>query len=373
MSSPLTSLSLSRACITGRVRLWSVAGVAFVSGCSGSQASPASADTTTPVMVRAVSRLERADYVALSGEIAAWRTVNFGFLVPGVVKTVAASEGENLQAGAVVAELEPTDYELNVEMAAAQLERAENETARVRAMFAEKSVSANDLHKAEIGVRMARAQVAMARKKLADTRLMAPFTGVLARRGVEPGEQSGPGMPAFTIVQIDPVQIRIGVPESEIANFAVGQRASATIPSLGGASFTGRVSIVGIVADPAARTYTVKAEIANPNRRLRPGMIAEVRVENEAKLSTLMIPAEAILRDADGVTRVFVYDGKERRVRGRRVQVGAAYGTEIEIRSGLALDDLVVIGGQHRVRDGARVIATVESTLGNNDGSRGPR
>lgn len=343
------------------------------SACSSPDVDAAGTDTSATVLVRAVARLDRPEFVTLSGEVVAWRTVNVGFMVPGLVQSVRPREGEIVQQGEVVAELEPTDYALNVEMAAAQQERAENEAARVRTMYAEKSVSENDLHKAEIAVRMARAQANMARKKLADSRIAAPLSGVLARRGVEPGEQSGPGMPAFTIVQVNPVQVRVGVPESEIARFAVGQTATATIPSLGGATFIGRVRTVGVVADPASRTYTVQAEIANPLHRMRPGMIAEVRVENGGKVSALVVPAESVVRDVDGVTRVFVYDPKEKRVHARRVDVGAAYGTEIEIRQGLAVNELVVTGGQHRVRDGARVAATVEVVPALKDDARGAR
>ncbi|MFI5231452.1 MAG: efflux RND transporter periplasmic adaptor subunit [Gemmatimonadales bacterium] len=333
----------------------------LLSACRGADAKGKPSDATTPVLVRPVTRLNRADYVALSGEAEALRTVNVGFLVPGLVRTVNLKEGDAVDTGQVLAELDPTDYQLNVDLAAAQLDRAEDEFARAKSMFDKKGIPAEDFNKAEIAARMARTQASMARKKLGDTRLASPLAGIVARRGVEPGEQTGPGVPAFTVMQVDPLQIRIGVPESEIARFAVGQRADVRIPSLQGASFSGVVRLVGIAADPASRTYTVKAEVPNPAHRLRPGMIAEVRIENGGKLAALTIPAEAIVRDVDGVTHVFVYDPGEQRVRSQRVEVGDAYGTEIEVRSGLKADDVIVTGGQHRVRDGSRVSATVDS------------
>lgn len=331
------------------------------SACADAGADTSAADAATPVLVRRVTSLDRPTILSLSGEVVARRSANLGFMVPGVVRTVGVSEGEGVKSGDVIAALDPADYELAVELAGAQLERAENETARVRQMFTERSVAENDLHKAEIAVRMARTQLRMAERKVADSRVLAPFDGVLARRSVEPGEQAGPGMAPFTVVQIDPVELRVGVPESEIGRFAVGRRAVATIPSLDGAEFVGRVRVVGVVADPASRTFTVTAEVPNPGRRLRPGMIAEVRIEAAGdRVKALAIPAEAILRDADGVTRVFVYEADGGRVHRRRVEVGTAYGTEVEIRSGLGADDMIVIGGQHRVRDGDRVTVTAE-------------
>ena len=324
-------------------------------------ALPQAAETALPVTVRPVAHLGRPNYVALSGDVEAWRSANVGFMVPGLVVSVGPREGDVVRAGQILAELDPRDYELNLEMAAAQRERAEDEHRRAEALFAQKAVPENDFHKAATALRLARAQEAMAAKKLADSKIAAPMSGILARRGVEPGEQAGPGFPVFTLMQIDPVQVRVGVPEAEIARVQPGQRAVVTIPSLGRASFEGRVRLVGIAADPASRTYLVKVEVANSDGQIRPGMIAEVRVETDSRVEALTLPAEAVVRDVDGITRVFVYNPEEERVYARRVGVGTAYGQEIEIREGLAGDELVVIGGQHRVREGAHVQARVET------------
>lgn len=344
---------------------------ALVSGCSGNDARATAAPT--PVLVRAVTRLERGDYIALSGEAEALHSANVGFLVPGLVRSVAPHEGDAVDSGQVLAELDPTDYQLNVDLAVAQADRAEDEFARVKTMFAEKGVSPNDFNKADVAVRMAHTQASMARKKLADTRITSPLSGIVARRGIEPGEQAGPGLPVFTIVQIDPMQIRVAVPESEIAGFVIGQRAEFSVPALEGATFSGTVRVVGIAADPASHTYTVKAEVPNASHRLRPGMIAEAHFETKAKLAVLTIPAEAVVPDVDGVTHVFVYDPADQRVHSRRVDVGTAYGSEIEIRSGLKPAETIVTGGQHRVHDGSLVAARTDSADRRDSGVKIPR
>ncbi|MEP6992234.1 MAG: efflux RND transporter periplasmic adaptor subunit, partial [bacterium] len=236
-------------------------------------------DAAVPVLVRAPGHIVRSNFVALSGEVEGLRTASIGFNVPGVVARVEAKEGDFVRQGQVLATLDRTEYDINVEMATAQRERAEDEYRRAKIVFEAKGIPENDFNKAGTGVRLARAQEAMARKKLQDTRLAAPMSGMLARRGIEPGEQAAPGYPLFTIAQIEPAQVRVGVPESEVSRMAVGSRATVSIPSLKGASFAGRVRLVGIAADPASRTYTVKVEVANMGRKLRPGMIAEVRIE----------------------------------------------------------------------------------------------
>ena len=324
-----------------------------------SSAQGPAGEVRIPVLVRSPTHMVRSNYVTLSGDIEGSRTASIGFIVPGVVARVGPKEGDFVSAGQVLATLDETEYNINVEVASAQRERAEDEYKRARIMFESHGIPENDFNKAATGLRLARAQEAMARKKLQDTRLTAPMSGMLARRGIEPGEQTGPGYPVFTIAQIAPVLVRVGVPESDVSRIAVGGKATVTIPSLRGASFAGRVRLVGIAADPSSRTYTAKIEVQNGARTLRPGMIAEVRIDGTQSVDALTIPAEAVVQDASGILRVFVHDAKAARVYARRVTIGAAYGQEVEVQQGVTATDMVVVGGQHRVREGSRVTARI--------------
>ncbi len=348
-----------------------LAGLLALAGCSSGAQQPASnAAAGVPVLVRRPAHVRRASSVALSGDVNASKTVSVGFTVPGVVASVGANEGDAVRAGQVLATLDTTEYAIGVDMAVAQRERAEDEYRRAKMVFDSRGVPADDFDKAATAVRLAKAQEALARKKLQDTRLTAPISGVLARRGIEVGEQTGPGYPTFTIMRIEPAEVRVGVPESEIARIAVGAPATIIVPSLRNASFHGTVRMVGIAADPAARTYPVKIEVPNERHILRPGTIAEVHIGGTDMVDALTIPPEAVVRDADGVLRVFVYDAKSARVYGRRVDIGTAYGQEVEARQGLAADELVVIGGQNRVREGVTVVAKVvplPGTVAQND------
>ncbi|HEM45443.1 MAG TPA: efflux RND transporter periplasmic adaptor subunit, partial [Alphaproteobacteria bacterium] len=276
MKSPLRGGRTASLVVLGATAL-SLGGL--LTGCGGDETLEGAEAQVVPVVVRAVAKVDRPDYLALSGDVVGWRTVNVGFLVPGVVDSVGPSEGDEIGSGDLLAALDRTEYRLNVEMAEAQRERAEDEHARAEAMFQENAIPENDYHKAVTALRMATAQAEVARKKLDDARLTAPMSGVVARRGIQPGEQAGPGLPVFTLVQVDRVQVQVGVPEAEIGRVAVGQRATLTVPALDDASFEGRVHVVGIAADPASRTYTTKIAVPNPRRLLRPGMIAEVRIE----------------------------------------------------------------------------------------------
>lgn len=334
-------------------------GVSLV-GCRSDATLEGAAAAQIPVLVRPVTRIDRPAHIALSGDVEAWRTANVGFLVPGLVSRVGPQEGDAVKEGDLLAELDSTEYRINLDMASAQRERAEDELSRAQMVFDQKGIPANDFNKAQTALKLASAQEALARKKLSDTRIEAPMSGVVARRGIEPGEQAGPGLPVFTVVQVDPAQIRVGVPETEIGRIAVGQQAVVSVPSLDGSTYQGKVRLVGIAADPASRTYTVKIRVPNKDRRLRPGMIAEVQIEKSNMVRTLSVPGEAVVQDADGVNYVFVYFPDEQRVHRKRVEVGTVYGQEVEISDGLTGDEMVVVGGQNRVREGSSVVARQE-------------
>jgi RND family efflux transporter MFP subunit len=316
------------------------------------------AESAVPVMIRPVARVERPVSFEVSGEVEARRTVDLAFKVPGVVETVAVDEGQAVTAGQVIAELEATEYELAMELAAAQAELAQDAHRRASQLNQQSSIPAADFVKAQVALRQANAQHELARTKVADTRMLSPISGVVARRGVDPGEQAAPGFPMFTIVQVNPAQVRVGVPEAEIGGVRTGQTATVRLPALPGVSIEGRVELVGVVADPVSRTYVVKISLPNQDGMLRPGMIAEASIRDEARFSLMTIPGEAVVPDHEGVPVIYVYDPQEQRVYSRQIRVGTVYGEEIEVVSGLTGDELVVIGGQHRVRDGSRVEAT---------------
>ena len=326
-------------------------------GSSPSIELQASETAQEDVVVRAVRRLAQPTSVAVSGEIEGRSTVNVGFQVAGVVAKVPYEEGDVVVAGAVIAELQSQAYQFGYQAASAQADLARDALKRSKQLESERSIPPADFVKVEVAVRQAEAQEGLARKQLADTRLLSPLSGVVARRGIQPGEAVGPGMPVFTIIDVDQVRVRVGVPEAEIGRLRTGQGATVSIPSLGGQTFQGRVRVVGIAADPVSRTYVVRIAVPNPNRILKPGMIAEVRIQDGGRINALTLPGESIVRDPAGSPFVFVF--REGRVQARGVTIGSVIGREVEITSGLTGDEQIVVGGQHKLKSGAAVNARV--------------
>ncbi len=384
-----------------------------MAACGGRPAGSQTARSeVTPVKVRRVQKVSQPARIAASGSVEPDQTVKVAFQVAGKVARVLVEEGAAVRAGQLLAELDSTDYRFGADAAAAQTgmaraaldkaqtgarvqeveraraayEQAADEYARLKKLYERKSLAPSDFIKieahylgakaqyeearegarredkaaAKAALEQAQAGERVARKRLDDTRLLAPLAGLVAHRMVEAGESIGAGMPAFVIIDLEPAKVRVGVPESDIRLVRVGQAATILAPALPGQSFEGRVEQVGVAAEPASRTYSVKIAVPNPRLMLKAGMIAEAQIRSDTRVEAKTLPGEAVVRDPQGATLVYVYFPKERRVYARRVEVGTVYGREVEIRGGLAGDEQVVTGGQNRVREGALVEAVEE-------------
>jgi RND family efflux transporter MFP subunit len=341
--------------VTAVAVLLSTLTLAALGACARASAkSPNEGDATAiPVIARKVAPSARAWSTTSSGIVQAKTTVDVGFQVPGKVVMVGPDEGQTVRAGQVIAAVDPTDYRLTVEQAAAQSDRAARDRDRNRPLLDAGSIAAADMDHLEIGARQSAAAADLARKKLADTRLEAPISGIIAKRSIEVGATAAPGQPVFTIMELDFVRVRIGVPEGDVGHVTVGAPASVRIPALS-ASFNGRVSLIGVSADPTTRSYSVEITVPNPTHQLRAGMVAEATISTKQSVSALLVPATAVLHN-EGITLVYTVDQTGTRVHERRVTTGAARGESLEITSGLTSGDRIVVAGQQRLREGALV------------------
>lgn len=359
--------------VTGVVAsLHSLVLIALTACAPASAKSPNEGDATAiPVIVNDVTPSTRPWSTTASGIVQARTTVDVGFQVPGKVVMVGPDEGQTVRAGQVIAAVDPADYRLTLEQAAAQAERAAHDRDRNRPLLDAGSIAAADMDHLETAARQSAAAADLARKKLADTRLESPISGIIARRAIEVGATAAPGQPVFTIADLDRVRVRIGVPEADVGHVTVGALASVRIPALG-ASFTGRVSLIGVSADPTTRSYAVEVTVPNASHQLRAGMVAEATISTSLRVSALLVPAAAVLHDGgiDGATTVYTLDRSASRVHARRVTIGGARGDSLEITSGLTSGDRIVVAGQQRLRDGALVTITTGGVAVNND-SRG--
>ena len=330
---------------------------AAASACAPAAAKTTNAaDSAIPVVAQPISLSARGWSATASGIVQANASVDVAFQVPGKVVTIGPDEGQSVRAGQPIASLDPTEYRLAVEQAGAQSDRAAHDRDRNQPLLASGGIAPAEMEHLEIGARQSAAAADLAKKHLADTKLEAPIPGIVSRRVVEVGATVAAGQTVYTIVALDPVRVRVGVPEADVGHITEGATATVRIPALD-TSFAGRVSLIGVAADPATRSYAVEISVPNPARKLRAGMVAEATINTRESTSAMMVPAPAVVHDGgvNGTTIVYVLDHDAARVHARRVTTGAAHGDSLEITSGVATGEQIVVAGQQRLRDGARV------------------
>jgi len=387
---------------------------ALVLSFTGCAKQSASADHTQPDPIAV--RVAMPKHVRVPAEVVVSGTVetpsaptSVGFLVSGKVIRVGPREGDFVKAGEVLAVIDPADYQFAVDAAIAQsaLARAQNEKAsvsarpevveqaranlsqtedefrRMKTLYEKKSLAPNDFKKyetaytnaqqqfgqakegaqredkaaAKAALEQAEAAERIARKRLSDATLIAPISGFVSKRNIEAGAMASPGTAVFTIVELDPVEIQVGVPETDVRLVHRGQQVIVTASARPGMSFSGRVRLVNVSAETQTRTYMVRITVPNSKGALLVGMITEARIVGDGQIDVLTLPGTSIVRDPQGATQVYVYFPNEKKVYARRVVTAGITGQDIQIADGIKDTDRIVVAGQQLVREGSIVNA----------------
>lgn len=367
-------------------------------------------ETREPLSVK-VSKVKHIDdtyKITATGVITAQDNPSkVSFLVSGRVVKALPREGDYVQAGQLLAELDAADYRSNLDKAKAAADmaqaaymkaksparaeqlaqakiaydRAADEYRRMKMLYDNKSLAPNDFEKfqaayesakqqyemaqtgaqpedkaqAKAGYEQALAYVRLAEKALNDTMLKAPVSGFVTKRLCEAGETIQAGYPVFEISPLDPVEVNAGIAETDIRFASVGQAAQVSVPALADKKFAGTVRVINVSADPATRTYMTRITVPNPDRILRLGMVAETTIDTKQPFKAMTVPVNAVLRDAQGATIVYIYFPDKKKAYSKQVETGSVYGQEAVIKSGLKGDELIVIAGQNKLADGLDV------------------
>jgi multidrug efflux pump subunit AcrA (membrane-fusion protein) len=205
---------------------------------------------------------------------------------------------------------------------------------------------------AQATVDMAQTQLSLAKRNLTYTVVSAPMAGYVSERPADIGEYISPQQKVATIVSLNPLRVRIDVPEQSIPQIRVGESVSVSVAAYPDRSFSGHVARISPSVTPASRTMTVEADVDNPNAELKPGQFATIRVLLPKSAPALLVPQRA-LRTISGATYVFVI--KNGFAQQRLVQAGQTEGDLVELKSGIAADEIVATSNVDQLSDGSAV------------------
>jgi RND family efflux transporter MFP subunit len=291
--------------------------------------------------------------------------------VEGPVLAVTADFGDTVNAGQVMLKINPREYQLKVETAEAALAQAQAKLtnsqaryARAQKLKAEGTISNEQFDQIlsmqgidEADAESAAKAVSLARKKLGDTEIKAPFAGSVQKRMVSLGEYVQPGKQLYEIIAIDPIKLRCPMPERFVPMAKVGMKVNLTIDAKPGMTYSGTITRIAPALDEGSRTLLIEAEVPNPTRVLKPGFFAHVSM-NLGHDQALFVPTSAVLRYA-GVARVFIIENGV--VHAREVVTGSVVGDRTEISSGLKEGDRVAVSDVDRLAEGTAIVAKEQS------------
>jgi membrane fusion protein (multidrug efflux system) len=341
--------------------------VALALACGGDDSARPPAGT--PVVLASVELRDVAESIEATGQLLAKDRAEIAAEVPGRITEILLFEGDGVDAGGVVLEIDPERRKLEVEDARARVSEAEaalldreREARCVRELRQKNVASQAQLDQAETQLKLARARLAAARanlgvaeRALRDASVSAPFEGLIARRFVSVGEYVKAGQELFELVALDPIEAEFHVTEKDSSRVELNDEVTVRVAPYPDESFRALVTLVSPTIDERTRTLRLKAELPNPDGRLRPGLFARVDLGVDRRADVSMIPEEAILYRADGSIVFRVVDGN--RVERRLISTGVHLDGAVEVVQGLEGGDFVVTRGHMELIDGALVSA----------------
>jgi len=336
----------------------------FAHGCDRSAASRVAPVPATPGVAVAVvdvpaERVRRgaiSERVSAPGSIVALRESHIGVEINGRVLHVFVSEGDRVNAGDPLFQIDPTSYEMalrqaeaGLDVACAERRQIEMDLGRARSLRRQDVVAQQDLDRLTTQLAVAQARerqadetLALARHYVERTLVRAPYDGSVAKRLVDEGTTAlvQPQTVVVVLQETGTLEAQAAIPESQLALVQLGDPAVLRVEGIANPIET-RVSGVNDTIDPATRTYLVTMRVPNPDRGLKAGVFALVEIMPKAKSDVLLVSSEAI-RTEDGRTRVLVVrDGKAVAV---PIEVGLTSEGAAEVLRGLDEGEEIVVG-----------------------------
>lgn len=299
--------------------------------------------SATPVSstVNAVGALIAEDSVVVRPEI------------DGRIDKLLFKEGQPVKKGAVLVVLDSAEPRARLAAAQADLKLAESRYRRSEELVAQNFISRQALDEARANLDILRARLRQEQVALDKTVIRAPFAALAGLRQVSPGAYVNKGDDIVRLDALGNLKLEVPVPEIYLPLVRIGLPVTLTIDALPGQTFSGKVHAIDPVVDPVSRNVRVRARIANPAGVLKPGMFARATADLGGKTSAILLPEQAIVPRPDG-SYVFLAVGGKADL--RKVTLGKREPGRVEIVSGVAAGDTVILDGQIKLRPGVPVV-----------------
>jgi len=329
------------------------------------------APVVRPVRIMTIGDESAGRSLSYSGQVRAGETAELGFEVPGRIVEFPVIEGQQVSRGDMLARLDPADFQTALNQAQAKFRQAQTTYERFKEIVEQGAVSRQDLDLRKRNYEVAQADLARAQKALDDTRLVAPFSGIIGRTLTDNFVNVQAKEPVLILQDMSRLEVVITVPEQDWSradpNLSKEERSAlirpvVTLSTFPDRKFPAEITELATVADPVTRTFEVIAAMDNPpDTTILPGMTANVTISaaeggsSAGEDTAVAIPAAAVVGDEQGNSTVWKIDPASMTVSRTVIQLGDLTGANIRVLSGLQEGDRIATSGVHNLREGMQV------------------
>ena len=309
------------------------------------------------VEIRTVAPSDFTSYVRLTGVVEAYEDVVVSSQESGVIERVIVDKGSRVRSGQAIAQINDEIVRAQVDEARASASLARERYERQRQLWEDEGIGSEIAFlQTKYDAQSAGARLAFLEARLRRHTITSPIAGVLDERYVDVGEIVAPGTPVVRVLTVDRLKVVGGVPERFGPWVAEGAAAVLNFDVLPGQTLDGTIEYVGAAVDSRNRTFPIEILLDNPEGRLKPQMVANVRVATERLEDVIVVPQDVVLRTEDGYQVFVVADGPDGTVaEARAVELGPGFENEVVVVAGLATGDRLIVTGHQIVDGGDRV------------------
>ncbi len=333
----------------------------IAAGCSQKEQEQA-APVVRPIKMLAVNIEGISRVLEFPGKVSPAQEVTMAFEVTGKITELPVTEGQAVSKGDLLCQLDPRDYQSALNSAQAQYNTNKADFDRAQNLVKSGALSVREKEIAQAKFETAEANLDTAQKRLDDTRLIAPFDGIVAKKLVDNFQNIQPKQAILILQDNSSLEIKVNVPERDLAQRKKGgpkPDPQVIISSFPDRQFPAHFKEVSTTADPVTRTFELTLAFDTPEDiRVLPGMTAKVTIRVPAKADNTgatLIPAHAVLADDDGNSTVWVINPNTMLAERRIIEVGSLSGDSIMLLSGLEQGELIAISGVHQLSEGQKV------------------
>jgi len=314
---------------------------------SKTEESKAEAEVVPIVAVEEATVMTVADDQAYSSTVQPWAKNNIAPQSAGRIEKLLVEIGDYVTAGQVVANMD----DVQLQQAELQMNNDKLEYERLKTLHDQGGVSQSDFDSFEMACKVHRSTY---ENVLKNTVLRSPVTGVISARNYDSGDMYAMAQPLYSVEQIVPVKLLIGVSEADYSRIKRGDKTSISVDAFPGSVFQGTISNIYPTIDATTHTFNVEIKVANTDRRLRPGMYSKVTVTFD-NADRVIVPDNAVVKQQGSGDRYVYRLNEDGTVSYVKVQLGRRLGDKYVVLKGVSEGDKVVTEGILRIKDGVKV------------------